>query len=237
MNTEKWKEIAEDYKKAMKFLEGWGVLPEEDESHVRDSTEGNYYLYKAYRAAKKEKEKDHLLYARMLMYFEKNFCSYQDCFSKADYAKEAVAEYQLAAEQPGEKPTRKEVSFAKREYEFNKYLTECFSGDEEQYHKAIRLIDGYEENNDFWFHDSFVKHFEYDEKKTLLTLDCCGTQITFEFTGIYDINVSTDPETDYVFDMYCYKDFFTPERKYFDIGLLRIYCEKIRVIKKEKVKK
>ena len=235
MNTEKWKEIAEDYKKAMRFLEGWGVLPEE-ESHVRDSTEGNYYLYKAYRAAKKEKEKDHLLYARMLMYFEKNFCSYQDCFSKVKYAKEAVAEYQLAAEQPGEKPTRKEVSFAKHEYEFNKYLTECFSDDEEQYNKAIKLIDGYEEINDFWFHDSFVKHFEYDEKKALLTLDYCGTQITFEFTGIYDINVSTDPETDYVPDMYCYKDFFTPERKHFDIGLLRIYCEKIRVIKKEKIK-
>lgn len=228
MNKELWNNISEDYKKARYHLYGKGVP--EGMDWKRDDVEGNYYLLKAYRAAKAEQEKNHLVYARILMTMEYQEHGYQDCFEKYKYISEAIREYALATEED-EKPSAEELEYANSELAYNEYMKKAYSNSEESYKRSLSIL-GMNEENAFNFPDSFVEHFEYSRKNALLVLNFYGERITFEFTGIYDIFIATAPETDYIMDFYCYKDYAIPERLHFDIGLLRIECENIRIVKR-----
>ena len=64
------------------------------------------------------------------------------------------------------------------------------------------------------------------------------SKISLEFTGLRNIYLDTAPETDYMEEIYCYEEYpGSSDRLHFDIGLLRIECEKIRVINIEQIKK
>ena len=233
MNTEKWKEIAEDYKKARYYLYGKDV-PKEQHWH-RDEIEGQYYLLKAFRAAKAEEEKNHLLYARLLMSMQYQEYGYQSCYQKHKYISEALKEYALAAEE-GKKPSEKELSYANRELLYCEYMIDIYSSSDESYKKGLAIL-GMDEENAFNFADSYVDKFEYNAKRALLVLKNREEKISLEFTGLRNIYLDTAPETDYMEELYCYKGYSEySDMLHFDIGLIRIECKKIRVVKKEKNK-
>ena len=233
MNKELWQTIAEDYKKARYYLYGKGV-PKDQHWH-RDEIEGQYYLLKAFRAAKAEEEKNHLLYARLLMSMQYQEYGYQSCYQKHKYISEAIKEYALAAGE-GEKPSEKELSYANRELLYCEYMIDIYSSSDESYKKGLAIL-GMDEENAFNFADSYVDHFEYNAQNALLVLKNWEEKISFEFTGLCNIYLDTAPETDYMEELYCYKGYSGYSvLLHFDIGFLRIECEKIRVVKREQIK-
>ena len=223
-----WEEILSDYNKAKDALwshKGNGNWHREEEI-------GYYYMWNAYYKACKSEPKDYLLFARILamMADERRFSiSDYDCYHK--YVKPSVEAYDLA-EKAGQHPTEKELNKIRwwadsLAYELNSENAPC----EEQ----IKLINGYEQLDDFGFHDSKPVWFEHTEKTARLKLNYYGIIVTFLFEGVLDIHVDGDPLTNWIGDFHCYPGFRNKEIYTFDVEYYKILCSSISVEKIERI--
>lgn len=229
MNIETWKQISKDYELAKKYL----YCPKGVDTWHREEAKGTYFLLKAYLTAKEEEKKDCLLYARILMtmYWENRFDKTYYLF--AEFIEPAFNFYNKALE-TDDKPSEKELKFAKKLYDETIYEREQYNkGDE----GIIALIEGLNEIPEFCFHDSEVLSISVEEDNITLILDYEGSilvEFKFHEYSIFDCNVSIHNQ--YVCDYYCLRDFSRPTILLFslDCGII-IECHKIsakRIYKK-----
>ena len=225
MEKELWSKIAEDYEMAKKYL--W--CPKDAVNWHRDEEQGYYYLWCAYHAATVSEEKDFLLYARILMMMS------QESHNITDYRRfhaliaPAMAAYE-AAISSGCSVSEKELSEVRRTYDRLLYVLKKTDETPEEIENAYSLIEGLPGVEDFCFHDSKPIYFELQKECALLKLDYNGLCVTFEFTGLMNVHVETDPVCDWIDEFYCYPLFDNPKHLYFDVGFYRITCEHIRVV-------
>lgn len=226
-----WMQIAEDYKLARAGLCG---SKEAVNWHMDEDT-GMYHLYCAYQAARTSAEKDHLLYARILSLMEwKKGYSINEYTRLHKFIAPALAEYELAVHSGGQQPYEKELENINRRFSELTYICEHKVDYGEALERSLSLIEGAELLSDFGFHDSKPILFQHTAQTAILKLDYCGVVATFEFSGLYDIEVNGDPVTNWIDEMYCYRSYWIKERLVFDIGYYKIECEHIKVISVER---
>lgn len=220
MNNSKWNEIKVDYETARNCL--W--CPREAVEWRREEDKGFYHLWKAYYAAIQETEKQHLLYARILIMMERedrnSYYNHYTRFHK--YVEPAMEAYNKAISN-NEQISEKEYQELTRTYNYLKYMLKMEDGSEESY----AMIPGLNEIEEFGFHDSKPTRFEHVGNKAELDIDYNGVKARIKFGCIFDIRVDCDPVTDWINEFYCYRDFYIPERIVFDIGFYKIVCEEI----------
>ena len=227
--NDNWKEILESYNKAWTFLKG----PRGVTEWSRDEENGRYHLWCAYHKAQLMKEKDPLLYARILSLMASEAgIQYSDYTIFNKYIKESYKYYKIANE-TNEKPTEKEFERIEYLYNYNKHEIESTNKD---YEEQVKNIIGYEKLDNFNFHDSKVIWYEHSEKYARIKLDYNNMVVTFYFEEIIEIKINTEPYSDWVFDFYCYRPYHNKELVIFDIGLYKIMCKKILVEKIENIK-
>ena len=225
MEKELWNKIAEDYEMAKKYL--WGQ--KDALNWRRDDEQGDYYLWCAYHAAIMSEEKDSLLYARILVMMSRENHHITEYRRFHTLIAPAMVAYEEAISS-GCSVSEKELLDVRKTYDRLMYALKRTDDSPEEIEKAYSIIEGLTEDEDFCFHDSKPVYFELQEKRALLQLDYNGHCVTFEFTGLFDVWVDTDPVCDWVQEFYCYPLFDIPNRLYFDIGFYRITCEHIRAV-------
>ena len=222
-----WEEIQSEYNKAKDAL--W--CPEGAQNWHRDEEIGHYYMLSAYRKACQTEPKDYLLYARILamMADEHRFLvTDYDLYHK--YVKQSNEAYALA-EATGQHPTEKELDKIHLLADFLKYKLER---EDVPYEEQLKWIHGYEELDDFGFHDSKPVWFEHAEESARLKLKYGNMAVTFLFDGITDIHVACDPVASWIEEFYCYPSFHNKELFVFDAGYYKIICASISVENIEK---
>ena len=145
------------------------------------------------------------------------------------FVKPSMEAYELAIN-AGQKPAKKELEKIRYWSDLLSYELNCKQA---PYDEQIKYIKGYEQLNDFQFHDSKPVWFEHTEEIARLKLRYDDITVTFLFEGIGDIHIVTDPLTDWVYDFYCYPCFHNEESLQFDIGFYKIACSSISVEKIE----
>ena len=226
MNDE-WKLIKKHYQNAVDCL--WcpvGYMGD----WSRDEDNGYFYLWSAYHMAQGASDPvEHLIYARILaMMADEIRCSYYDTYYK--YLLPSSQQYRLAID-AGDRPTDKELEknqFLLRSFE---HKVKSLSDSEEAIAHSYELIEGSEQIEGFGFHDSHILHFEHDlnSAEMVLEYDTHDIVFTLKFQNIYSIESCLDPAGDWIDEFHCYTDSCRPEVICFDIGIYRIYCEKIIV--------
>ena len=146
------------------------------------------------------------------------------------YVKPSVEAYALA-EKAGQHPTEKELNKIRFSEELLAYELNCENA---PYEDQIKLINGYEQLDNFCFHDSKPVWFEHTEQTARLNLKHYDTTVTFLFEGIFDIHVDVDPVTNWVEEFYCYPCLHNKELYTFDVGYYKIICTSISVEKIER---
>lgn len=225
-NSQKlWEHIEEEYKSARACL----VCPRHQSNWSRNEDTGMYHLYCAYQMARTSITKQHLLYARILslMSWENRNISEYEKLHK--FLKPALDEYGKALEEDGPKPFDKELEGIRQTVAELTYLCERTSNSKEEINRAYGLLEGHELLDDFEFHDSKPVYFEHTSDRALLKLNYGGIIATFEFTGLYDIEINGDPKCNWIPDFYCYHSYWKSSCLVFDIGYYKVYCEHIRV--------
>lgn len=222
-----WQEILSDYDNAKKAL--WGS--QETKNWHQDKEIGHYYMWSAYYKACKTEPKDYLLFARILaMIADEHRFSMYDYKLYHKFAKPSVEAY-TRAEEVGQHPTEKELE---KIHFLADSLAYKLESENVPYEEQIKLISGYEQLDNFGFHDSKPVWFEHTEQNARLKLQYDGTTVTFLFDGIFDIHVDVDPVTNWILDFYCYRCFHNKELFTFDVGYYKIICSSISVEKIEK---
>ena len=221
-DTKIWHQILEDYHIAKHCFydchheQGWR----------RDEETGLFHLWRAYHAATMAKEKQNLLFARVLMMMSREnhcVCNYTK-FHR--YVSPAMEAYKLALADENQ-PTQEELDYAQRCFDRLVYELDATSNSSEQYERAYLLIEGLNQIPDFQFHDSKPVRFEHSNTEATLELCWSETTVQIQFKGVFEIYVSCDPLCNFVNDFYCYRDFDRPHLLIFDICEYRILCEKI----------
>lgn len=219
-----WEEILSDYNKAKDAL--W--CPEGNGNWHRDEEFGHYHMWNAYYKACKTEPKNYLLFARILaMMADEHSVSVSDYDRYHKYVKPSIEAYALA-EEAGQHPTEKELD--KIRFSADSLAYELNS-ENAPYEEQIKLITGYEQLDDFGFHDSKPVWFEHTEQTARLQLKYDDITVTFLFEGIFDIHVDGDPVTNWIMDFYCYPCFHNKELLTFDVGYYKIVCSSISVEK------
>ena len=109
MNKKVWAEIEKDYNTARDYL--W--CPKGVNRWHREEDKGEYYLLKAYLAAKEQEEKDDLVYARILVMMESERKRNEYAYVKLkDFIQPALDHYNKAIEK-GQHPTKEELESVK----------------------------------------------------------------------------------------------------------------------------
>lgn len=219
-----WKEIISDYCKARKCF--WG--PRHGGGWYRNEEDGYYYLWKAYHEAKAAEEKDPLWYGRILyLMASEHRYKFSNLEILKKFAAPAVEQFHLCTPESG-LPTEKELECAEDLYSWLKYEDENQEG--ALYPEQIKLIEGHEMLNDFWFHDSKPIRFEHDEKNAKLWLDYCGTIAELQFEDVCEIDVKIDPTCTWIFEFYLYRDCYRHDLLTFNIDYYRIKSKKVKVL-------
>ena len=143
------------------------------------------------------------------------------------YVKPSVEAYALA-EKARQHPTEKELNKIRFSADLLSYE---LNSENAPYEEQIKLINGYEQLDDFGFHDSKPVWFEHTEQTARLKLKYDGITVTFLFEGIVDIHADGDPATNWIMDFYCYPCFHNKELLTFDVGYYKIICSSISVEK------
>ena len=217
-----WEGILSDYNKAKDAL--WG--PEGNKNWHREEGTGHYYLLNAYHKACKTGQKDYLLFARILaMMADEHRVSVSDYDRYHKYVKPSLEAYTLA-EKGGQHPTEKELN--KIQFSADS-LAYKLNSENAPYEEQIKFIIGYEQLDDFGFHDSKPVWFEHTERTARLKLKYDDIAVTFLFEGIFDIHVDGDPVTNWIMDFFCYPCFHNNELLTFDVGYYKIICSTISV--------
>lgn len=221
-------EILLDYNKAKEAL--WGSNGDVD--WYRDEEIGHYYMWSAYYKVCKSEPKDYLLFARILsmMAYEQH-TAVPDYDRYYKYVKPSVEAYALA-EKAGQHPTEKEVNSIRLSADL---LEHEINSENAPYEEQIKFINGYEQLDDFGFHDSKVLWFEHTERTARLKLKYRNIVVTFLFEGVDSIQVYCDPVMDWIEDFYCYPCFQDKERYTFDVEYYKIICSSISVEKIERL--
>ena len=219
--SETWAMIFEDYEAAKLAL--W--CPKSCGHWSRDEDKGYYHMWKAYYAALTAEEKDHLLFARILMMMgdEQNY-KQSDYTRLHRYYLPAKEQYQLAIE-TGSQPTGKELEHLRLYTDSLNYRFEC---ENKPYDEQISFIEGHEVLSDFEFHDSKVICFSQDENSANMKLKYTKT-LELRFQEVDDIEIRTDPICDWINEFYCYPTFYDKKKYIFDIGFYKIICSRIIV--------
>lgn len=222
-----WKEIELEYNRAKDAL--W--CPEGNADWHRDEGKGHYYMLSAYLKACQAETKDYLIYARTLaMMADERSASTTDYDLYYKYVKPALEAY-AQAEAAGQYPTEKELNKINLLADFLKYKLERENA---PYDEQIKFIGGYEELDDFGFHDSKPVWFDHTEENARLKLKHGNASVTFLFEGVTDIHVDCDPVTSWIEEFYCYPSFHNKELIVFDAGYYKISCASISVEKIER---
>lgn len=221
MNHE-WEEILSAYNKAKDAL--W--CPKSKGHWHREEEIGHYYMWKAYHKACETEPKDYLLFARILaMMADESRFSVLDYERYNKYIKPAAEAYTLA-EKAGQHPTEKELKKIRFTADSLAYVIERENA---PYEEQFKFIHGYEQLDNFGFHDSKPVWFEQTEDSARLKLKYYDMTVTFFFEGIVDIHVDGDPLTNWIQDFYCYPCLHNKELFTFDIGYYKIMCSSISV--------
>ncbi len=220
--NDNWDSIIEDYKKARFAL----VCPEHCSGWHINYDNGFYYLWKAYHDATEAKTKKPLWYARIL-----DLMGNQQRYKMSDYdrfkkfVEPAYEQYKIALNTDNP-PTPKEWDFAEREYKSMLYEIEI---KDSPYDEQMKIIEGYEQLDDFGFHDSKPVFFSHTDKSAELHLEFGDIIVVFGFEDIYDIHVDGDPLTNWINDFYCYRSYFNKDFIIFDVGYYIISCSRVFV--------
>lgn len=227
--NDEWAEIFDDYKKARYAL--WGSR--KAKAWCRDEETGRYYMWKAYHRACEAEPKDYLVFARILaMMADESRSSTFDHERYHKFVKPSMEAYELAIE-AGQQPAEKELEKIRHWADSLAYILSC---EKAPYDEQIKYIKGYEQLEDFQFHDSKPVWFELTGETARLKLKFYDTFVTFLFEGILDIHVDADPVTDWIMEFYCYPCFHDEKKLQFDIGCYKIMCSAISVEKIETAK-
>jgi len=221
-----WNEIKQHYDNARECL--WNS-PKKSVWH-REEDKGMFHLWTAYYYAKTSEEKDSLLYTRILWMMSCENYQLSEYDKYHNYLVPAKEINNKLIADGKDSLSEKELSMLENQLKWIGYRLKKMDNSQEEYEAAYNLIDGL--RKDFNFHDGKVVQFEHSENTALMKIqDGNGDEIlTFEFKGLYDINISVDPVADWIFDFYCYRLSEESNRIIFDIGLYKIMCEKIRVL-------
>lgn len=223
-----WQEILADYNNAKDAL--WGTKKVKNWHCSKEV--GHYYMWSAYHKACKTEPKDYLLFARILamMADEHRFRLYDyDLYHK--FAKPSLEAY-TRAEEVGQHPTEKELE---KIHLLADSLAYKLEREDAPYEEQIKFIGGYEQLENFGFHDSKPVWFEHTEQTAKLKLEFHEWRVTFRFEDIYDIHVDGDPVTNWILNFYCYPCFHNKELLTFDLEYYKIICSSISVEKIEKI--
>ena len=226
MYSELWQKIADNYRTAKDCL--W--CPRHAGVWMRQDDKGRYHLWQAYyEAMTSEKKEDPLLYARILMMMSHENYNYSDYDRFHKFIAPAKDAYE-DARASGQTVSDKELEEVNRYYDSLRYVLKKTENTKEQITDAYSCVEGLNDIEEFCFHDSKPVHFEHQDNRALLKLDYDGLCVTFEFTGLMDVQVDGDPTCNWINDFYCYPLFWNPKYYYFDVGYYRITCEHIKVI-------
>lgn len=225
-----WAQIEEDYKQAHACF----FCPKGGSNWRSDEDTGMYHLYCAYQSARTSEEKDHLLYARILslMEWKHRYLSEYDRLHK--FIAPAFEEYKLAVQNDGQRPSEKELQSIQRKFSELTYICERMVDYGEELERAYHMIEASDLLANFGFHDSKPMFFQHTDQVAILKLNYNGLVATFEFTGLYEIEVNGDPLTNWINEMYCYHSYWNKDYIVFDIRYYRIECEHVKVLSVEK---
>ena len=216
-----WAEIRSDYKNAKDAL--W--CPKKAGNWYRDDENGHYYMWKAYHRACETEPKDDLLFARILaMMADESRISDVDYTRYHKYVKPSLEAYERAVA-VGQRPTEKELEKIRF---FADSMAYVLQKEKAPYDEQVSHIQGYEQLDEFSFHDSKPVWFEQTDHTAKLKLQYGEMTVTFRFDEIVDFRAEGDPLANWITDFYCYPSF---RRKLltFDVGFYRIVCSQISV--------
>ena len=223
-----WDDIIEDYKLARAYLFS-PKLPGSGNWH-RDEDNGYYYLRKAYHFATLQEQKNHLWYARILYTMANEPCRHKGArYILQRYIEPCIREYDLAKEE-GTLVDKYERLIAKSQYDELLYIVQNSRSDE-AVERVYSFVKGLPDNVDFSYHDSVVVAFSHDDASVVnMTLDYYGTQVSFRFEDVEEIDISgVSPEITDIFDAYCYRAYKSTDL-IFDLGYYIIRCGKISMV-------
>ena len=235
MKDKIWSEIIDHYQKARDCF--W--CPDGAQAWHRDDENGYYHLWTAYHMALESTEKEHLWYARILhMMLSEHRSKFSTYYANHDalhkFAIPMMKEFALAAEE-GNSPTAEELKCGRDEYERLLYDEQCTSSKFNSIEKSFRLIENSELLEEFYYTDSIPILFQHTQNSAILKLKSGNIVVTFEFSGLSEINVNCDPSAIWVENLFCY-----PNKKgdfssiVFEIDCYKIICEHITVLSVEK---
>ena len=246
MTSNAWDTIEDNYNKALRYL----VQPDEapvkvasdskmpegqnsDSYWWRDELHGLQYLLLAYNEAVKQEEKNHLLFARILMLMYRDYRGASEYEQLKLFLAPAIKEYELAVEENNKLHIEKEVEFAHGVYGYLKNIIDHRRGTQETYEKALKLIDGWNDSiaEKLWFHDAYIEDFHivrngHDNASADMVLRQLDNKFVLHFENVVELKSNVDMYQNYIFDMYCYHqgDYIC-----FDVELFTILCDKVSV--------
>ena len=238
IDREKWKYIKDEYDNAKACL----CSPDDGDGWSRDEDDGFAHLWNAYHEARECRDRDHLLYGRilylMLTEMESNSPAASVFGKFLHLASPMKREYDLALEELVEIPEEEWDDVNERySYLHSKMLSHGCT--DEEYEYGISLIENNELLGDFQFHDSRITFFQIDGGRCILKLDYYGYVLTFEFLGVmgYQIDMPDIP-CDYIYEYKCWdgRDFIDGSRYiFFDLEFMYVTCRSVRIIDVDKV--
>ena len=220
------------------------------EIEKQDKAQGKIHLLNAYVKAQRMQEKNHLIYARILLAMYQVFeCStYKKISLSAEcdgFLEDARREYKLAWSDSGEKPTEKEmhrlsaaINVLQTAGEQREYELEQMKNVRWHYEEHLKLIDNYELLKDFVFHDGVILNFEHLPAEQAVILQICEEYfenaipgkikvLTLRFDGVKDLKYEYEHDYRWISEAYFYKSYFDKSVLVFDLDVFRIYCNKI----------
>lgn len=248
MASDAWKVIKENYNKALQCLvppdeslardKSGGKIAEWQDAKSgsywqRDEIHGLQYLLCAYNEAVVQEEKNHLVFARILMLMFRDYRGVSEYEQLKMFVAPAVEEYELAVKEDGGLHIKNELNFARDIYDYIKNGVDHRSGTQETYEKALKMIDGWNDSiaEKLWFHDAYIEDFHivrkgYNNASADMILSQEGNKFVLHFENVVNLESDVDLGQNYIFDMYCFRQ---GDYVVFDIGLFTILCNKVSV--------
>ena len=248
MVSDKWNVIEENYNKALRYL----VPPDESSVKIKsdsrvtewwdvntrsywqkDELHGLQYLLLAYNEAVKQEEKNHLLFARILMLMYRDYRGVGEYEQLKLFLAPAIGEYELAVKEDGKLHIEKEIEFARGVHDYVKNGVDHRKNSQEVYNEALKLIDGWNDSlaEKLWFHDAYIEDFHivkngHDNASADMVLRQEDNKFLLHFDNVVDLKSDVDLWQNYIFDMHCYRQ---GDYLCFDVELFTILCDKVSV--------
>ena len=218
MNTKIWERIEKDYKIARTCL----ISPTDAKKWKRNENKGNYYIFKAYYNAEKQKEKHPLIYARLLMLMH-NLFDRRNLFLFKNFLGDAVKYYEQAKAE-GYNVADSELSNVISCFKNKEYVSKR----ENNIEVAKEYIKGAKKYKYFPFYDGYPKRFEHTRNEAFLDVGFDGDVYQFHFLGVYSIEIpDTDLCNNYILNCSCYPQREGDDILYFNMQDYNIWCKEV----------